>query len=149
MHMVGCFWNWLSIPPLHDPSEADALPTWVDATADLKEMQATAREDSRDATAQAPFGHLYTASMLWALTTMSTIGYGDIKAIGNAEKLYSMVIMLVGSVIFGVVVGGMTQLIAQLDAVTNRAQERIGDQPAPAPSPQPSPEPEPEPEPEP
>ena len=89
MHMVGCFWNWLSIPPLHDPSEADALPTWVDATADLKEMQATAREDSRDATAQAPFGHLYTASMLWALTTMSTIGYGDIKAIGNGEKRYS------------------------------------------------------------
>ena len=60
-----------------------------------------------------------------------------------------MIIMLVGSVIFGVVVGGMTQLIAQLDAVTNRAQERIGDQPAPAPSPQPSPSPSPEPEPEP
>ena len=89
MHMVGCFWNWLSIPPLHDPSEADALPTWVDATPDLKEMQDDARETSRDATAQAPFGHLYTASMLWALTTMSTIGYGDIKAIGNGEKLYS------------------------------------------------------------
>ena len=60
-----------------------------------------------------------------------------------------MIIMLVGSVIFGVVVGGMTQLIAQLDAVTNRAQERIGDPPAPSPSPQPSPEPEPEPAPEP
>ena len=87
MHMVGCFWNWLSIPPLHDPSEADALPTWVDATADLKEMQDDARE--RDPTAQAPFGHLYTASMLWALTTMSTIGYGDIKAIGNGEQRHS------------------------------------------------------------
>ena len=48
-----------------------------------------------------------------------------------------MVIMLVGSVIFGVVVGGMTQLISQLDAVTNRAQERIADQPAPLRSPQP------------
>ena len=60
-----------------------------------------------------------------------------------------MIIMLVGSVIFGVVVGGMTQLIAQLDAVTNRAQERIGDPPAPSPSPQPEPEPEPEPAPSP
>ena len=58
-----------------------------------------------------------------------------------------MIIMLVGSVIFGVVVGGMTQLIAQLDAVTNRAQERSGDPPAPAPSTQPSPEPEPSPSP--
>ena len=118
MHMVACFWNWLAIPPLHDPSLPGALPTWVDATPDLAEMQGPRGEP-------APFGHLYTASMLWALTTMSTIGYGDIKAIGNAEKFYSMVIMLVGSVIFGVVVGGMTQLISQLDAVTNRAQERM------------------------
>ena len=136
MHMVGCFWNWFTIPPLHDPAMPDALPTWVDAMPDLSEMQ----YDNEDGTWHpAPFGHLYTASMLWALTTMSTIGYGDIKAIGNAEKLYSMVIMLVGSVIFGVVVGGMTQLIAQLDAVTNRAQERIGDQPAPSPEPEPEP----------
>ena len=60
-----------------------------------------------------------------------------------------MIIMLVGSVIFGVVVGGMTQLIAQLDAVTNRAQERSGDPPAPSPSPQPSPEPSPSPYPNP
>ena len=52
-----------------------------------------------------------------------------------------MIIMLVGSVIFGVVVGGMTQLIAQLDAVTNRAQERIDAEPAPSPEPEPEPEP--------
>ena len=77
----------------------------------------------------------YTASMYWALTTMSTIGYGDIKSITNVERIVSIVIMLVGSVIFGVVVGGMTQLIAQLDAVTNRAQERINDQPSPSRSP--------------
>ena len=113
MHMVGCFWNWLAIPPLHDPAAVDALPTWVDATPDLFEMQfplecIPGTDAGKDVCSrnffvdkeQAPFGHLYTASMLWALTTMSTIGYGDIKAIGNAEKFYSMVIMLVGSIIF-------------------------------------------------
>ena len=48
----------------------DALPTWVDAMPDLSEMQ----YDNEDGTWHpAPFGHLYTASMLWALTTMSTI----------------------------------------------------------------------------
>ena len=65
----------------------ESLPTWVDATPDLAEMQENARNlPSSSGGEQAPFGHLYTASMLWALTTMSTIGYGDIKAIGNAEE---------------------------------------------------------------
>ena len=93
----------------------ESLPTWVDATPDLAEMQENARNlPSSSGGEQAPFGHLYTASMLWALTTMSTIGYGDIKAIGNAEKFYSMVIMLVGSVIFGVVVDTIREKMDEL-----------------------------------
>ena len=114
MHMVGCGWNWMRVPPLHDDEAVDALPTWVDAVPDL-----AAYADRCEA---APFGELYTAAMLWALTTMSTIGFGDIKAITNAEKFYSMIIMLVGSVIFGVVIGGMTELMAQFDAVAVRSQ---------------------------
>ena len=51
MHMVGCFWNWLAIPPLHDPGQPGSLPTWVDATPDLAEMQGPGGQ-------QASFGHL-------------------------------------------------------------------------------------------
>ena len=71
--------------PLVD-SATEGVLGWSSRGELEKEMQADARDATRDATAQAPFGHLYTASMLWALTTMSTIGYGDIKAIGNGEK---------------------------------------------------------------
>ena len=65
------------------------------------------------------------SSIYWALTTMSTIGYGDIVAVTNSERLVSIAIMLVGSVIFGVVVGGMTNMVAQLDSLNVRAQERL------------------------
>ena len=117
MHMVGCGWNWMRIPPLHDDEAENALPTWMDAVPDLAAYAVRCEA--------APFGELYTAAMLWALTTMSTIGFGDIKAITNFEKFYSMIIMLVGSVIFGIVIGGMTALMAQFDAVAVRAQERM------------------------
>ncbi|KOO22278.1 cation channel family protein [Chrysochromulina tobinii] len=62
----------------------------------------------------------YTASIYWAMTTVATIGYGDIKSISNLERLMSIVIMLSGSIVFGVVVGGMSDSLEQMNSVRAR-----------------------------
>ena len=45
-------------------------------------------------------GDAYVVSIYWAVTTMSTIGYGDIKPTNTAERLFAMFVMFVGAGIF-------------------------------------------------
>ena len=52
------------------------------------------------------FGHgfLYTTSLYWALTTITTVGYGDISANTTGEKLFAMVVQIVGVAFFGAMI---------------------------------------------
>jgi hypothetical protein len=107
---------WASDPPHcadHTHAAQAALSTWLVYYRDRIEVGEWPST-----------GEAYVSSIYWALTTMSTIGYGDIYAVTNGERIVSIAIMLVGSVIFGVVVGGMTNMVAQLDSLNMRAQER-------------------------
>ena len=67
----------------------------------------------------------YTAAIYWAITTVATIGYGDIKSISNLERYMSMVIMLSGSIVFGVVVGGMSDSLDQMNSVRARRTRKM------------------------
>lgn len=43
----------------------------------------------------------YITSIYWALTTMTTIGYGDVTPVTNPEKIYVMIMMILSSGVFG------------------------------------------------
>lgn len=53
----------------------------------------------------------YVASVYWAMTTMSTVGYGDITPDSNWQRVYSMVAMIIGGTFYGFVVGHITTLM--------------------------------------
>ena len=38
----------------------------------------------------------YRVALYWAFTTMTTVGYGDIAIVNNAEKVAAMFAMIVG-----------------------------------------------------
>lgn len=46
------------------------------------------------------YQHQYIAAIYWAITTMSTIGYGDITADTTTERLVTLVSMCIGASIF-------------------------------------------------
>ena len=48
---------------------------------------------------------VYIASISWAFTTVATVGYGDIYAVTEVEKIFAMVGMMISCGIFAYIVG--------------------------------------------
>ena len=48
------------------------------------------------------FNH-YIASIYWSMTTTTTVGYGDILPVTDAERMFVTVVMLVGIIVLGYV----------------------------------------------
>eukprot|EP00520_Triparma_pacifica_P017623 CAMPEP_0118633512 /NCGR_PEP_ID=MMETSP0785-20121206/1037_1 /TAXON_ID=91992 /ORGANISM="Bolidomonas pacifica, Strain CCMP 1866" /LENGTH=1378 /DNA_ID=CAMNT_0006524393 /DNA_START=171 /DNA_END=4304 /DNA_ORIENTATION=+ len=101
-HMFGCFWFFTSVQTT-DP--ADAWYADVDDTLDIQDK--------------------YIASLYWAFTTMTTVGYGDITANSVSEKWYAVVIMMLGATVFGYILANIATLMGQLNARDSRVNESI------------------------
>ncbi|RLN06824.1 hypothetical protein BBJ28_00008688 [Nothophytophthora sp. Chile5] len=67
----------------------------------------------------------YVRSVYWAIVTMSTIGYGDIVAHNNNERLLNIAVMAVGVSFFGYVIGTISTLVTNLDVAAARYEERM------------------------
>lgn len=120
-HVIGCFWFFMSTHQdatvdgcasgLLGCSPNDLATTWweeIDITSDDK-------------------GEQYIASLYWAFTTMTTVGYGDITPKNNYERLYAVMAMLLGAPIFGYIVGSIAALAGQNNSTFEaQGKKRVG-----------------------
>ena len=53
----------------------------------------------------------YVTSYYWAVTSITTVGYGDIVAYTDLEKVIAILVEMSGGVAFGLLCGTLTQLI--------------------------------------
>lgn len=58
----------------------------------------------------------YVASVYFMVTTLSTVGYGDIAANTIGERVFCIIIMLVGVFTFTFVSGALSSIISNFDA---------------------------------
>ena len=63
--------------------------------------------------------------MYWAFATMTTVGYGDIYAISNVEKLFAMMSMLVSCGVFAYVVGSIENIVRSSTYIDAEYKETI------------------------
>ena len=54
----------------------------------------------------------YIASLYWAAATMSSTGYGDIHAHNTESRLFAIVIMLIGLLLYGYCLSSITATLA-------------------------------------
>ncbi len=57
----------------------------------------------------------YINALYWTITTLTTIGYGDITPQTLVQKLFTMCVMVIGVGTYGYVIGNFTSLLNNLD----------------------------------
>jgi len=59
----------------------------------------------------------YIASASWALTTISTTGYGDIYPLTNEEKVFGVFALIISCGIFSYIVGFVSALFDKNNSI--------------------------------
>ncbi|CAN0527472.1 unnamed protein product [Ectocarpus sp. 8 AP-2014] len=90
MHWVACGWHLLA-----DMEDADL--SWI----------------VKDGLEDAPASTLYVTSVYWTVTTLSTVGYGDIFASTIAERTYCILVSCSCSAAATRVLGGVPAFVGR------------------------------------
>lgn len=69
----------------------------------------------------------YIKSFYWALTTLTTIGYGDITPTNNIGRIFTCFIMIIGVGMYGIVIGNISRILASADRYKEQSREKIND----------------------
>lgn len=67
----------------------------------------------------------YIRSLYWSVTTLTTIGYGDITPRTNPQTVYTMFVMIIGVGIYGYVIGNIASLLSGLDVSRTLFQDKL------------------------
>eukprot|EP00927_Polykrikos_kofoidii_P086718 TRINITY_DN9806_c0_g1_i3.p1 TRINITY_DN9806_c0_g1~~TRINITY_DN9806_c0_g1_i3.p1 ORF type:complete len:873 (+),score=126.59 TRINITY_DN9806_c0_g1_i3:57-2621(+) len=68
---------------------------------------------------------VYLASYYWSITTMTTVGYGDLTPNSNTERVIAMAAMIIGGTYYCYVIGSFTTFISTKDVNFRNYQERM------------------------
>ena len=110
-HIQGCFWYGTAAASAEGESElSDGAATWVssyggDETTTLAER--------------------YLWSLYWALTTLTTVGYGDITPANNLERVYTCFALILGALIMAGMISELSALMVSLDHQATLVQEKL------------------------
>lgn len=91
VHIVACMWVFTAA--FGDTFEG----TWMEG---LEEM---------------PKGELYLTSFYFTITTLTTVGYGDISGSSPVEKVFCVCLMLAGTCIYAAASGATAAALVDLD----------------------------------
>jgi hypothetical protein len=73
----------------------------------------------------APNEEIYIVSFYWTLTTVTTVGYGDINAGTTPERIYNLFIMSFGVLMYSFAIGSLSSLVSTLDAKTAEMNQKL------------------------
>eukprot|EP00947_MAST-08B_sp_MAST-8B-sp1_P005483 g5483.t1 len=102
-HLVACL--WYLIGSIHDGAES-----WI------KDEQFLETKD---------IGPKYVAALYWAFSTLTTVGFGDIRAQSDGEKIFSIFVMICGVTWYACIISSISSLMAGWDRKNMWSKKRI------------------------
>ena len=106
-HIATCF--WIILASLTESGEG-YVGTWL---ADFYAAGTT--EDVS----------IYYVSFYWCITTITTVGYGDISGTNNYERMFCCFVMVVGVIMFSLANGALASIISQEDNAVGGYSDKI------------------------
>lgn len=70
-------------------------------------------------------GTQYLQALYWTITTLTTIGYGDITPSTNTQIIYVIFIELSGAGMYGFIIGNIANLITNIDIAKTQYSEKM------------------------
>ena len=67
----------------------------------------------------------YLVSLYYTITTITTVGYGDISGVTNLEKVLCIIIMLVGVLTFSFASGALASIFASYDKSNAKLEQQM------------------------
>jgi CRP-like cAMP-binding protein len=107
-HWVACFWHAIPTSDGVRCAAHDGDQDWI-VLADLCDASTT---------------QMYVTSIYWAFTTLSTVGFGDIVPRTNGEKLFCMLVMLLGVSCYAYILGSVSIVISHFDVSERHEHQR-------------------------
>lgn len=68
---------------------------------------------------------LYSTGFYFAITTIITVGYGDVSAHNNSERFLACGLMLIGVIAFSISTGAISQVIMVYDSSNERHFDKL------------------------
>ncbi len=69
--------------------------------------------------------HPYLRAFYWTMTTLTTIGYGDITPNTSLETFFVIIVELIGAGMYGFIIGNIANIIANIDVAKSQYQEKM------------------------
>ena len=108
VHMLGCFWFYCAA----QAEEAGEEVTWVTT------YDGGSAHDG-------PVSKQYIYSVYWSLTTLTTVGYGDITPTNMIERCYCLFAMLIGAMMFGYMMSTIGSMVTTMDRQAAAFEEKM------------------------
>jgi len=68
---------------------------------------------------------LYIISFYWTLTTVTTVGYGDITAGTTIERIYNLFIMSFGVLLYSFAIGSLSSIVSTMDQKSEEMNQKL------------------------
>ncbi|CAM9240513.1 unnamed protein product [Choristocarpus tenellus] len=89
-HLIGCMWS------LVDECDNTQVEEWTQCGGE-------------------GLGSKYLASFYWTIATLMSVGYGDVSANTNNERLYALLTEVIGATAFGFIIAMVTVIVETMD----------------------------------
>eukprot|EP01137_Pigoraptor_chileana_P025962 Opistho-2@96234 len=111
MHVLACIWHLISCYPTIDGNLTHCRRNgWVSASdGQIGDSKFSA----------------YISSLYWTVCSMTSVGYGDILAQNDYERIYACIVMILGVCLFSFVMGNVASAVASADAMRDEFRQKV------------------------
>ncbi|XP_020604757.1 potassium voltage-gated channel subfamily H member 6-like [Orbicella faveolata] len=114
-HWLACIWYFIGNieHELEDPSTTIG---WLDSLA----TQINQPYNKSDYTSGPDLQSKYITALYFTLSSLTSVGFGNVSPNTNTEKIFSICVMLIGSLFYAAIFGNVAAIIARLYSTTSR-----------------------------